>query len=84
MQLGLLDREIEAIAAKELPRKIAADTKAADIAKELKLLSGSQLMAHAQSDERIDPFKRSGSRHGNRSRPPKAEIAKVDRAVDRE
>jgi hypothetical protein len=42
----------------------SADTKAADIAEELKLLPWRQLVPNAQSHERIDPSKRAGARDG--------------------
>ena len=41
-----------------------------------------EMVAHAQSNEWIDPFKRAGARHSDRSRPLEAKIAKVDRAID--
>ena len=74
----------KAIAAEELPSEIAADAKAADIAEELKFLPGRQLVPHAQANEGIDPFKGTGSRDGARTRPLEAEVAKVDRGIDRE
>ena len=52
----LPDRKVEAVAAEELPGEIASDAKATDIAEELKLLPWRQLVAHAQTDKRVDPF----------------------------
>jgi hypothetical protein len=74
--------EVESIAAEELPSEIAADAKASDIAEELKLASGRQLVPYTQSDKRIDPLKRTGSRDGARTRPLETKVAKVDRSID--
>ena len=41
-------------------------------------------MPYAQSNERVDPFERAGPRHGARTRPLQAKIAKINGGVDRE
>ena len=77
-------REIKAVAAKKLPGEIAAYAKAADIAEKLKLLPWCELVSHAQANERVDPFERAGARDGERTRPLKSKVAKIDRGVDRQ
>jgi hypothetical protein len=75
--------KVKAIAAKQLPGEIAANAKPADVAKKLQLFSRRELVSHAQTDEGIKPFERSGSRDSERARPLKTELLKVDRSIDR-
>ena len=76
-------RKVEAVASKQLPSEIAADAKAADVAEELKLPSWREFVSHAQSDERVDPFERAGSRDSAGTRPLQAKLAEINGGVDR-
>jgi len=74
----LLERKVEAVSGKQLPREVAAHAKSTYVTEKLKLLARSQFVPHPEPDERINPIYRAGSCDRARTRPLEAKATEID------